>query len=208
MLLGKNEPPRGPNRMRFSPYDDSILIMHDFLSIGCCEAIITMCEDAASNSGEAVWENDPVSYYHQATCDMEVEKNPKLVAYLNQIGLVESVDRLYKMHYNRQINSFDDVFVVKYQAEGLDSKSELPDHIDAGDLSFMIALSKRDDYDGGGTFFRVTNDIIHLSQGSVLTFDAKLFHRGVKISRGLRYLLVGFCHTDSWNEALGAKKDN
>ncbi len=186
----------GPTRRRFSPYDDSIVITHDFLSSICCDAIITICEDAASTPGEASWENDSVSYYHQATCDMEVEKNLVLASFLKQIGLVDHIDRVYNMHYGRRINSFDDFFVVKYAAEGLDSKSELPDHIDAGDLSFMIALSKREDYEGGGTFFRVTNDTIHLSQGSMIVFDAKLFHRGEKITRGLRYLLVGFCHTD------------
>lgn len=33
------------------------------------------------------------------------------------------------------------------------------------------------------------------SQGQLLTFDAKLFHRGLPITSGRRYLLVGFCFT-------------
>lgn len=50
-------------------------------------------------------------------------------------------------------------------------------------------------YTGGGTYFRVTDDVLHLNQGSMVTFDAKLFHRGMPITSGVRYLLVGFCHT-------------
>ncbi len=193
----KQQPLSLPKRVKFAEEDESIVIGLDFISRSCCESIIKLCENHAALSNGNKWENDDVSRYEQATCDMEVEKNPQLVAYLNKIGIIHTIDRFYQLHHNQTINSFDDVFVVKYQASGSDVKSELPEHIDAGDISFMIALSEGGvDYEGGGTYFRLTDRVLHLSQGSMITFDAKLYHRGVKITRGVRYLLVGFCHTD------------
>ena len=64
----------------------------------------------------------------------------------------------------------------------------------------MIALSPRADYDGGGTHFDAlaipdSLNILHLEQGDMVLFDALLFHSGVAITRGSRYLLVGFTYT-------------
>jgi hypothetical protein len=128
---------------------------------------------------------------------LEVEKVPELVNYLRKIELISAINRIFQLNYNQTINSFDDVFVVKYQTQGDNVKSELTEHTDAGDFSFMIALSDNEtDYSGGGTYFRTTDSVLQLSQGSLVTFDASLFHRGEKITSGTRYLLVGFCHTD------------
>ena len=71
-------------------------------------------------------------------------------------------------------------------------------HFDGGDVSFMLALSPRSDYDGGGTQFDAlanSSNILHLDQGDLVLFDANLFHEGVAITRGSRYLLVGFTCT-------------
>lgn len=84
-------------------------------------------------------------------------------------------------------------------------------HTDSADISFMIALSDRQSYDGGGTYFPnlndnnevsndnnyITNKIIHLNQGEMLTFDSDNYHQGLPITKGQRYLLVGFCYTSS-----------
>jgi hypothetical protein len=159
--------------------------------VTCCLKIIEICERVN------IWENDDTSFYQQATFDLEVEKVPELVEYLCKIELVPAIDRFFQVHYNQSINSFDDVFVVKYHTSGDASKSELAEHTDAGEFSFMIALSDYEtDYAGGGTYFRVTDRVLHLSRGSIVTFDGSLYHRGEKITSGTRYLLVGFCYTD------------
>ena len=185
-----------PKKITFNEHDESIIISHRFLSKECCLKIIQFCEEFASS--EEQWQNEDDSVYPQATFDLEVEKNHGLVSYIRIIKLLSAIDLIYKLHYNQTINSFDDVFVVKYQAIGDRVKPELIEHIDAGDISFMIALSERGvDYSGGGTYFRVTDSVVHLNQGDMITFDAKLYHGGVKITSGVRYLLVGFCHTDN-----------
>ena len=44
----------------------------------------------------------------------------------------------------------------------------------------------------GGTFFEKLNATVHLQRGQMIIFRGKLRHRGVKITYGKRYLLVGF----------------
>ena len=89
---------------------------------------------------------------------------------------------------------FDDLFVVKYDAA---FQKELVRHFDGGDVSFMIALSSTTDYDGGGTQFDcLEEEVVHLDCGDVILFDADLYHQGLSITRGTRYLLVGFCVVD------------
>lgn len=93
--------------------------------------------------------------------------------------------------------AFNDLFVVKYSAE---QQQGLEVHTDAGDVSFMLALSPRSSYSGGGTAFDVLQQQgespVHLEQGNAILFDARLRHEGLPISSGTRYLLVGFCLTD------------
>lgn len=57
------------------------------------------------------------------------------------------------------------------------------------------------EYTGGGTLF--TGQGLHLSlpQGHLVTFDAKLDHQGIAITRGVRYLLVAFCYVHDEKEA-------
>lgn len=57
------------------------------------------------------------------------------------------------------------------------------------------------DYSGGGTYFEELDTVITLDGGEILTFDAKLVHQGLPITRGCRFLMVGFCYTEDAREA-------
>ena len=99
--------------------------------------------------------------------------------------------------FNREIAGFDDVFIVRYQ---FGKQTSLQMHTDAGDISFMVALSEPGiDFSAGGTYFEHLNEVVTLDKGQMLLFNAKLFHTGMPITRGTRYLLVGFCHCDATN---------
>ena len=126
---------------------------------------------AGHNSG---WSGDSQADYAQATTDLEVETIPELCHYLHQIDFIRSLKRYYRYTRRCKILGFEDFFVVKYEAS---KQGSLVEHFDAGNISFLIALSSRGEYDGGGTFFQLTNDNVHLEQGSILCFDAKLIHR-------------------------------
>jgi hypothetical protein len=160
-----------------------------FLSKAACKEAIDLAEKHASATG---WHRDP--QYVQSTTDLEVDRMPGFRKWLFDIEFMNALQRYYAMVHGQSIFALDDLFVVKYDcAKG---QSALIRHTDAGDISFMVALSDVGDYDGGGTYFDDLDDTIHMEQGQILVFHAGLFHRGNPITRGTRYLLVGFCFTD------------
>jgi hypothetical protein len=67
-------------------------------------------------------------------------------------------------------------------------------HTDKSEWTFIIALSegRGKDYECGGTYIEAIDSTIHPQRGQVLIFPGKLRHRGQKITKGIRYLLVGF----------------
>lgn len=83
--------------------------------------------------------------------------------------------------------------MVKYD----DTKRErqkLDMHTDKSEWTFLISLSDGSgfDYDGGGTYFECLDATVHVQRGHALVFPGKLRHCGQRITRGLRFLLVGF----------------
>ena len=172
----------------------------------CCE-IVRLAEEHASQPAVTGWSS--VSGEEFATEDVEVDAAPALRSFLLSIGLIPAIERIFAAVFAKPcIHGCDDLFVVKYNA-AICGQRELALHVDGGDCSFMVALSARGvDYGGGGTHFERgpptqpdgSGDAggihLHMEQGDVLAFPAKLYHRGLPIDRGVRYLLVGFCYTD------------
>jgi predicted 2-oxoglutarate/Fe(II)-dependent dioxygenase YbiX len=96
-----------------------------------------------------------------------------------------------------------DIFIVKYQAPLQDHdqqqtgpqaarQSGLALHTDGSIISFNVLLSEPVDFDGGGTFFSHLGRVVAPDQGEAVVHDGKKQHAGVPITRGVRYLLVGF----------------
>jgi len=203
-----------------------------FTSPACCEDLIALCESEGFHTEER-------KEYSQATFDLEVDSSPCVREWLINRGLVPNVAACMRSSHAAAPLSFDDVFVVKYDATIPGGQQGLEWHVDAGDVSFMLALSARDCYSGGGTAFDClqegydeneqrlalegmrTCDLgsyfsgsgsssgnsirpLHLEQGELLIFDAKLYHCGLQITSGVRYLLVGFCFTAS-SSAVGGE---
>ena len=133
------------------------------------------------------------SQYAQATTDLEVDSAPAVRHFVLSRGLIPAVRTAMLASHGVTPVAFDDMFVVRYDAE---EQRELVRHFDAGDVSFMLALSAQTDYAGGGTAFdAMGSEVVHLEQGELVLFDAALYHAGLPITRGKRYLLVGFCYT-------------
>eukprot|EP00543_Licmophora_paradoxa_P003233 CAMPEP_0202441692 /NCGR_PEP_ID=MMETSP1360-20130828/1195_1 /ASSEMBLY_ACC=CAM_ASM_000848 /TAXON_ID=515479 /ORGANISM="Licmophora paradoxa, Strain CCMP2313" /LENGTH=248 /DNA_ID=CAMNT_0049056783 /DNA_START=323 /DNA_END=1069 /DNA_ORIENTATION=+ len=89
------------------------------------------------------------------------------------------------------------MFVVRYDD---DSRNHLAQHTDDSDISFNVLLS--DDFDGGGTRFwsRLTGlpfaTVKPKRIGQVLIHSALVRHEGLPVTRGTRYILVGFLAVD------------
>ena len=83
--------------------------------------------------------------------------------------------------------------LVKYDVTKKE-RQKLDMHTDKSEWTFLIALSNGCglDYDGGGTYFECLNATVHVQRGHALIFPGRLRHCGQRITRGLRYLLVGF----------------
>lgn len=85
---------------------------------------------------------------------------------------------------------FRDLFLVRYHPAG---QSELDMHRDGSTLSFSIALSPPDAYEGGGIEFELLpTGPIRTAQGALVLHPSRLSHRGAKVVGGSRYVLVGF----------------
>lgn len=98
--------------------------------------------------------------------------------------------------------SVAEMFIAKYEyAPGKQHK--LDAHQDGTPFSFVITLNQPDeDFSGGGTRF-VDEDggkgVIYRPShaGSAITFFGKKMHEGVAVTKGVRYILTGFCEYDN-----------
>lgn len=117
--------------MKFVDRDDTIIVCKDIVAQHVCETIIEICESFVAVSGGDIWKSDDCEKYPQATNDLEVDKIPELMQYLKHIKLVNTINNHFNNQYNQSIVSFDDIFVVKYDASAGGQK-ELIEHTDAG----------------------------------------------------------------------------
>lgn len=88
--------------------------------------------------------------------------------------------------------AFRDIFIVKYSSS---SQRGLQAHTDGCLMSFNVLLSHPNDFDGGGTWFESIDSVVQLAQGDCVYHDARIMHQGIDITRGERYILVGFVDT-------------
>ena len=87
--------------------------------------------------------------------------------------------------------SIRDLFFVKYEAG--EGQNSLEFHRDGSLLSFNILCNRSSEFDGGGTLFEALGDRpVEPSCGDLVVHSGKLRHSGRAITRGKRYLLVGF----------------
>lgn len=177
-----------------------------------CNRIIDICNSHGFNRLEME--------YHQSTVDIEVDQCSLLRKYLLEMDLICEISKFMMSVFNMKPVAFDDCFVVKYDMK---IQQYLPRHFDAGHISFMLALSDQNDYEGGGTSFDIlrgcnsynccisNNDsdhIVSLKIGELLLFNSDLYHTGIPITRGTRYVLVGFCYVFDNGQILRKNSGN
>jgi hypothetical protein len=198
----------------------AIAVVPNFLLTEECNEIINLCERAG------LYSRDDSSAYEQATFDIEVDKCQDLQQLLRVKEFISAIQPYILSVFGTYITAFDDMFVVKYDAE---CQRELVRHYDGGHVSFMLTLSPAAAYTGGGTHFDVLDSrpktdtidaekhseisqyerdernlhcqvsgegVVKASQGSLLLFNAAFYHTGMPILTGTRCLLVGFCYVD------------
>jgi len=97
--------------------------------------------------------------------------------------------------------SWKEPHLLLYQA--LDEKPHhtgIEMHYDGCDYTWQAMLTRMNEYEGGGTYFRCLKKTIKLQQGQVLVHPGELYHKGIDITCGVRCLLV--CFTDGFNPKI------
>jgi len=73
-------------------------------------------------------------------------------------------------------------------------------HYDGCHITMQLMLSDRNEYKGGGTYFRALRKTIKLRKGQVLCHPGSLLHKGVDIIEGVRKLVV--CFMDGFDTGI------
>ena len=154
-----------------------------------CRFIINECEKYAQNNGG--WTTK--RHHNYPTTDLPVEKIVTIFGIILETmkTIVAKIKKSYCLD-DKIIVNFRDLFVVKYTDN---AQNHLDMHHDGSFLSFNILLSDQNDFEGGGTYFD-DGLISYLEQGDVLIHSSRIKHAGLPITKGTRYLLVGFLNID------------
>lgn len=150
-----------------------------------CRFIINESEKYAQNNGG--WTTK--RHHNYPTTDLPVEKITSIFGLVLETmnTISNKVSKSYGLNENMKIN-ITDLFVVKYKDN---AQNYLEMHCDGSFLSFNILLSDKNDFEGGGTYFD-DGLTAHLEQGDIFIHSSKIKHAGLPITKGTRYLLVGF----------------
>jgi hypothetical protein len=151
-----------------------------------CKWIINECELYAINNGG--WTIKRHSNY--PTTDLPIEVVKPIFNFICESfkTISEKILTSYCLNNKKIHLNYKDVFVVKYK---FNEQSYLDLHTDGSFLSFQILLSNNNDFKGGGTYFD-DGIVMYPNQGDLIIHSSRIKHGGLPITKGTRYLLVGF----------------
>ena len=154
-----------------------------------CSYIINESEKFAANNGG--WTTR--RHVNYPTTDLPVNKIQAIFSLILETmkTVTNKIKTSYGLHDNMILN-IQDLFIVKYEAT---SQNYLELHVDGSFLSFNVLLSNTKEFEGGGTYFDdgLTS---YSEQGDMLIHSSKIKHSGLAITKGKRYLLVGFLNIE------------
>lgn len=151
-----------------------------------CKWIINECEFFAANNGG--WTTKRHNNY--PTTDLPIQLVKPIFNYIYESfkTISDLILKSYCLEGKNITLNFKDVFVVKYE---FNKQNYLDLHHDGSFLSFQILLSDSDSFEGGGTYFD-DGLIMYPEKGDLVIHSSRIKHGGLPITKGVRYLLVGF----------------
>jgi hypothetical protein len=162
----------------------NVMLMENIISHHQCSTIIATAETEAIKRGG--WDTDRHKSY--PTTDLSVysihqtidvlDKTYDFVKWINKSLVEESIFPKMSSFFDIPIESLHmkDLFIVKYDEKG---QSSLPIHRDSSQLTFNIALSTHHvDFEGGGTKFVISEDVVNIPLGSMLAHEGGVYHAG------------------------------
>jgi hypothetical protein len=175
-------------------------MIKNFLPITFCDYIVKCAEDKASENvrdKKFINSNGWTSQRHKnyPTLDFAVTDINE-ISYLISNYVIQNIFPIYEEKYaiNKHLLEITDLFIVKYE---FNNQNKLSNHRDGSLLSFSILLNNKEDFDGGGTMMYLNGvenkgTLYEHNKGELLIHPGKILHAGNEITRGVRYLLVGF----------------
>ena len=164
-------------------------VYSNIYSVDMCEYIINECEKYVSyNNG---WTTK--RHLNYPTTDINVNIIPSiynLILHSLQTVLSKIVSS-YNLHKDISLDVID-LFVVKYSQH---AQNHLEMHRDISFISFSILLNNNTEFEGGGTYFE-DGLTTYLKQGELLIHSGFIRHSGLPVTKGVRYLLVGFLNIE------------
>lgn len=175
-------------------YEEPIPYLYNisFFSKKFCQEILTLAKECnnwsdGKNNDERIiggYEHVPTVDVHLHQLDMEKTWNIILEKIISPI-----VEKFYLGYETKGTNI---VFIVKYSING---QSKLRPHHDSSSYTVNISLNDPSEYEGGGAHFISQNfKNTNNSVGNMLLHPGKVthYHQGLEITKGERYILVGF----------------
>ena len=150
-----------------------------------CNFIIKETEEYVNKNG---WDKDNFKNY--PTLDLKLSKLTNIHDYFLKYELGKIMNYIEKSYCLPNETRFDitDLNIIKYSA---DLQTHLDYHKDSSFITFNIALNGKTEYEGGGTYFD-DGLIFNIDKGEMIVHCGNVIHRGLTVTNGVRYILVGF----------------
>lgn len=148
-----------------------------------------LCDEIIVESNKCKW--TVKRHFNHSTTDIPIKSisiSSKVYSFVKD-NVFALIEKYYQV--DKELIRISDLFVVKYESS---QQNFLEKHFDGDIFSFNILLNENTDFDGGGTgiYSPWGYHECHLSKGDILVHPGFLYHRGISITRGIRYILVGF----------------
>ena len=161
----------------------------------CARVLDAVCEAAARRGG---WGS---RHHKHPTADLGVGAVPDVELLLRDALFARLLRPLCSNYFCAPFLPehlrFNDLFFVRYSADAADdAPTSLPLHTDGSVFSFNVLLNSPADFEGGGTCFADGSTLSPPSEGGAVVHSGQVRHGGAPITRGERYLLVGFVGTE------------
>lgn len=159
--------------------------INNFFNNELCNFFIEECEKYALNNGG--WSNNRHEYFETTDLAIKDILNIYPIFLKKYKIIIEKIQKLYNIEpeYGYGIN---DAFIVKYDEK---QQQSVGIHADGSSITVNILLNNANEFVGGGTYFEdgITS---FLNKGDMLIHKGRTRHCGLRITKGIRYLLIIF----------------
>jgi hypothetical protein len=174
--------------------EDCVFVGENILDADECRQMVQVAETFHEKRDDINWTSS--RHYAVPTTDIAIYQIPELLSWFNiqlERIIFPAMEANFDIDSCSRLRIFD-AFLVKYDAST--GQKRLPLHNDQSEYSLTIAMNPRIEYEGGGTYFCETNESIKTEVGGIVSFNGDLLHAGTMITKGKRYIIVCFIHTE------------